>query len=195
MYVIFEGVDTSGKSTQIELLKREREDIVATKEPGGTKIGERIREIVLFEGVKSEIAETFLFLADRAEHFKEVVKPALDENRIVISDRGFISGIAYRMANNEKEDLDFLIKLNLLALENTLPDKVVFFKTSKELIKSRISGKRRDLIESRGEDYLLKVQDYMEKVIKKLNLDYIIIDAKESIEKINKTIKGYVFDD
>lgn len=195
MYVIFEGVDTSGKSTQIELLKKEREDIVATKEPGGTKIGERIREIVLFEGVKSEIAETFLFLADRAEHFKEVVKPALDENRIVISDRGFISGIAYRMANNEKEDLDFLIKLNLLALENTLPDKVVFFKTSKELIKSRISGKRRDLIESRGEDYLLKVQDYMEKVIKKLNLDYIIIDAKESIEKINKTIKGYVFDD
>jgi len=195
VYVIFEGVDTSGKSTQIELLKKEREDIVATKEPGGTKIGERIREIVLFEGVKSEIAETFLFLADRAEHFKEVVKPALDENRIVISDRGFISGIAYRMANNEKEDLDFLIKLNLLALENTLPDKVVFFKTSKELIKSRISGKRRDLIESRGEDYLLKVQDYMEKVIKKLNLDYIIIDAKESIEKINKTIKGYVFDD
>ncbi len=195
MYVIFEGVDTSGKSTQIELLKKERKDIVATKEPGGTKIGERIREIVLFEGVKSEIAETFLFLADRAEHFKEVVKPALDEDKIVISDRGFISGIAYRMANNEKEDLDFLIKLNLLALENTLPDKVVFFKTSKELIKSRISGKRRDLIESRGEDYLLKVQDYMEKVIKKLNLDYIIIDAKESIEKINKTIKGYVFDD
>ncbi len=193
MYVIFEGIDTSGKSTQIELLKKDFPSIVVTKEPGGTKIGKKIREMILYEGLVSKRAEAFLFLADRAEHFRRVVKPNL--YKTVVSDRGFISGIAYQMANDESEDMEFLIKQNLFALENTLPDKVVFFKTNENLLKERLGGKKEDLIEKRGIDYLLKVQEYMEKVIKKLNLDYIIIDAGTSIEEINKTIKGYVFDD
>ncbi|NPA82195.1 MAG: dTMP kinase [Epsilonproteobacteria bacterium] len=193
MYILFEGVDTCGKTTQIELLKKEFKDLIFTKEPGGTKIGKEIREILLHKGVQSKEAELFLFLADRAEHFKEVIEPNLDKT--VISDRGFISGIAYFLANGDFQDKEFLIKLNKFALKNSLPQKTVFFKTDKETIKKRLKGKNEDMIEKRGIEYLLKVQNIMESLLKELKLEHITIDSKKDIKEINTIIKGYIFDD
>ncbi len=192
MYILFEGVDTCGKSTQIELLKKSYKDVIFTKEPGGTKTGEKIREIILNTNVKSKRAELFLFLADRAEHFKEVIEP--NQNKIVISDRGFISGIAYSLAN-ENRYKDFLIKLNRFALKNYFPQKTVFFKTDYETIKKRMKNKKEDMIEKRGIEYLLKVQDIMEELLNELNLEHIVIDAKKNKEEINSIIKGYIFND
>ncbi len=193
MYILFEGVDTCGKTTQIELLKKEFKDLIFTKEPGGTKIGKEIREILLHKGVQSKEAELFLFLADRAEHFKEIIEPNLDKT--VISDRGFISGIAYFLANGDFQDKEFLIKLNKFALKNSLPQKTVFFKTDKETIKKRLKGKNEDMIEKRGIEYLLKVQNIMESLLKELKLEHITIDSKKDIKEINTIIKGYIFDD
>ncbi len=192
MYILFEGVDTCGKSTQIELLKKSYKNVIFTKEPGGTKTGEKIREIILNTNVKSKRAELFLFLADRAEHFKEVIEP--NQNKIVISDRGFISGIAYSLAN-ENRYKDFLIKLNRFALKNYFPQKTVFFKTDYETIKKRMKNKKEDMIEKRGIEYLLKVQDIMEELLNELNLEHIVIDAKKNKEEINSIIKGYIFND
>lgn len=192
MYILFEGVDTCGKSTQIELLKKSYKNVIFTKEPGGTKTGEKIREIILNTNVKSKRAELFLFLADRAEHFKEVIEP--NQNKIVISDRGFISGIAYSLAN-ENRYKDFLIKLNRFALENHFPQKTVFFKTDYETIKNRMKNKKEDMIEKRGIEYLLKVQNIMEELLNELNLEHIVIDAKKNKEEINSIIKGYIFND
>ena len=192
MYILFEGIDTCGKSTQIELLKKSYKNVIFTKEPGGTKTGEKIREIILNTNVKSKRAELFLFLADRAEHFKEVIEP--NQNKIVISDRGFISGIAYSLAN-ENRYKDFLIKLNRFALEDHFPQKTVFFKTDYETIKNRMKNKKEDMIEKRGIEYLLKVQNIMEELLNELNLEHIVIDAKKNKEEINSIIKGYIFND
>ena len=190
MYILFEGVDTSGKSTQATLLHNCLKDSILTKEPGGTKLGLTIRDLVLHQGVGSHKSELFLFLADRSEHFKEVILPNLDKS--IISDRGLVSGISYALANHKDYDLDFLIDLNSFALDGTLPDKIVLLKTDKELIKSRMSDKKEDMIEKRGIGYLLKIQDLMIKVIEKLDVDFIILDANESIETLHKKIKEFI---
>ncbi len=188
MYIVFEGVDTSGKTTQIELLKNSFPDAIYTKEPGGTSIGQDLRDIILHKGLSSFRAELFLFLADRAEHYKEVIEP--NKNKLIISDRGFISGIAYALTNHPKLKLDFLLDLNRFALEDTLPDRVILFKTTKELIIKRINKKEKDSIEKRGLEYLLKVQENMIKVLENLRLNYTLIDSSNSIENIHKQIKG-----
>ena len=190
MYITFEGVDTSGKTTQIELLKKEFQNAIFTKEPGGTELGTKIRHIALHEGIKNPKAELLLFLADRAEHFQEIIKPNRD--KVIFSDRGFISGIAYAYANHKEIDLDFLIKINLFALDETLPDKVILIETNKELIKKRMGTKKEDFIEQRGVEYLLRVQEIMLKIIQRLRIDHIVIDASKPIEKINKEIINYL---
>ncbi len=191
MYVIFEGIDTSGKSTQVEILKNENENIIATKEPGGrTELGKTLREIILNSKDLSKRAEMFLFLADRAEHFEKVIKP--NQDKLIISDRGFISGIAYALCNDESLDLEFLLNLNKYALHEAMPQKIVFFFMSEELLKSRLSSKGHDSIEQRGISYLLQVQEKMKEIIKFLNIPCLEIDAKESKENITKQIKGFL---
>ena len=188
MYILFEGVDTSGKTTQIELLKKSFPNAIFTKEPGGTSIGQSLRDILLHKEVRSYRTELFLFLADRAEHYKKVVEP--NQNKLIISDRGFISGIAYALTNHPNLDLDFLLNLNKFALEERLPDRVIFFLTNKTLIQKRMENKNEDSIEKRGIDYLLKVQDNMRKVLETLDINYDLIDSSNSIEDIHKQIKG-----
>ncbi len=192
MYILFEGVDTSGKSTQIELLKEYDKDIITTKEPGGTEFGRKIREIILNgEYNLSFEAEMFLFLSDRAQHYNQIIKP--NSNKPVVSDRGFISGIAYAKANDTNIDTDFLLELNRFALGGKYPQKIVLFKTNKELIEKRLSKKIDDNIESRGIEYLLKVQNIMTNLVEKLEIENLIIDSTKSIETIHKEIKDFIY--
>jgi len=188
MYILFEGVDTCGKSTQVALLKKTFPDALVTKEPGGTPLGSEIRKMILHEGVASHRTELFLFLADRAEHYHEVIAP--NRNKLIISDRGFISGIAYALANHPDYDIDFLIELNRFALEDHLPDLVILLQTNEHLIRERMREKSEDMIEKRGIDYLLQVQQHMIDILKKLTIKYEIYDAGEPIEKIHSKIKG-----
>ena len=188
MYILFEGVDGCGKTTQIELLKQNIPDVIVTKEPGGTKFGAYARELLLHGEIKSKKAELLLFLADRAEHYIEVIEPKLDKT--IISDRGFLSGIAYAMANGF--DLDFLIELNRFALSSNLPDKIILFTITKKELMNRVGSKKQDKIESRGFDYLLKIQENMKQVVEKMELDYILIDATKEISKIHKQIIEYI---
>jgi dTMP kinase len=192
MYILFEGIDTSGKSTQANLLHNSLKNSILTKEPGGTNLGLTIRDLVLHQGVNSHKSELFLFLADRSEHFKEVILPNI--NKSIISDRGLVSGISYALANHQDYDLDFLIKLNSFALDATLPDKIILLKTDQKLIKLRMSDKKEDMIEKRGIDYLLKVQDLMIEVIERLGVDFIILDANDSIEVLHEKIKEFIDD-
>jgi len=192
MYILFEGIDTCGKTTQIELLKQEFKQIIFTKEPGATKFGVKAREILLSGSIQSKKAELLLFLSDRAEHYEEVIKPNL--NKTIISDRGFISGISYALAN-EDFDFDTLLKLNRFSLEDTMPDKVVLFQTNMQTLQQRMGEKTLDGIELRGLEYLLSVQDYMISSVQKIGLNHIIIDASDSVENINNRIKDYIKDE
>ena len=189
MYILFEGIDTCGKSTQIDLIKERYDEIVTTKEPGGTDFGVKAREILLHGRLSSKRAELLLFLADRAEHYEEIVEP--NQNRIVLSDRGFISGVGYALANGDF-DFDTLIELNRFALKDHFPDKIILFLTDMETLRERSSQKELDGIELRGLEYLLEVQEHMKETVLKLNIPHLFIDATEDIETIHETIINYL---
>jgi len=192
MYIIFEGIDTTGKSTQVELFEQRHKNIFATKEPGGTSLGLKLRNILLNNEEKISFnAELFLFLADRAEHYEKVVKNSTLD---VISDRGFISGISYALANHKELDKDFLLQLNTFALSDNLPDKIILFLTNKELINSRLGNKKKDAIEERGIEYLLSVQQLMRDILRTLHVEFIEVNSNDTIEKIYKQIEDFIYD-
>ena len=189
MYILFEGVDTCGKSTQIELIKERHPDVIVTKEPGGTAFGAKAREILLHDRLSSKRAELLLFLADRAEHYEEVIKPNPD--RLILSDRGFISGIGYALANGDF-NFETLVNLNRFALEDQLPDKIILFLIDMQTLQERTSQKELDSIELRGLEYLLKVQEHMRESILRLDIPHLFIDATEDISTIHTTISHYL---
>jgi dTMP kinase len=107
LFITFEGIEASGKSTQAEALAREfGERALLTREPGGTPLGRRVREILL-DATTTPIpdVEALLFLADRAQHLDEVIRPALAERRVVISDRYQDSSVAYQSVGRGVGDL------------------------------------------------------------------------------------------
>jgi dTMP kinase len=185
VYVAIEGIDTAGKSTQISRLREAYPDAVITKEPGGTAIGGRIRDIVLNGGVQSAKAEFLLFLADRAEHMQEVIKPNLEG--MIISDRSVVSGVAYALVQ-ENIAKDEILGLNAFATDGIYPQKLFLLQLSDEELTFRLSQKELDGIEARGSAYLLKIQEAMLEAARALQIELIIIDASKPIETITREI-------
>ncbi|MDO5046818.1 dTMP kinase [Campylobacter sp.] len=199
MYVLFEGVDGVGKSTQIQRVAKFYENALITHEPGGTKLGEKLREILLGKNSLSKEAEILLFLADRAEHFDKIISK--NEDKIVLSDRGFVSGMAYAMANESRAGrvcdeayVQKLLEFNKFALQGKMPDKIVFFEANLELINSRVFSRNLDHIESRGAEYLLSVQENMKRVLNSLDLKILTVKADDKIENITNLIKEFIDD-
>ena len=192
MYILFEGIDGAGKSTQIARLAAAYPQAIVTKEPGGTKLGENLREILLKENYLDKRAEILLFLADRAEHFGKIIKPNLD--KMMLSDRGFVSGMAYALAGGNFS-FEELLSLNKFALQGNFPQKIVFFKADESTLRSRLNSRAQmDGIEARGFGYLLKVQDAMEEILQKLGVRYVTIGAAWDEEKITNLIKEFIND-
>ncbi len=185
MYIAIEGIDTAGKSTQIEKLKAYFGDAIITKEPGGTEAGKEIREIVLGAKTKSKKAEFLLFLADRAEHIKEVIEPNL--GKLIISDRSIISGVAYALVQGEISETA-IVHLNRFATGGIYPQKVFLLKLTKEELSFRLSQKKLDGIELRGEEYLLSIQEAIIEASKLLNIELVIVDATKDIDSITQEI-------
>ena len=125
MFVSFEGADGSGKSTQAELLRAtlaaEGREVVLTREPGGTELGERARELVLNGPPMGAWAEAALYAASRAEHVEEVIRPALDRGAIVVCDRYIDSSLAYQGVGRGL-GVDAVLELNLAVTGGLLPD-------------------------------------------------------------------------
>ena len=189
MYILFEGIDTCGKSTQIEIIAEKYPHIITSKEPGGTAFGIKAREILLADSLASKRAELLLFLADRAEHYQEIIAP--NSEKTILSDRGFLSGLGYALANDDF-DFDELLFLNRFALSNHFPDKIILFETNLTTLKERTSAKSLDGIELRGLEYLLLVQEKMKESLTRLDIDYLIVDASEEITDIHTQIIQYL---
>jgi dTMP kinase len=135
-------------------------------------------------------------LADRSEHFQEIIKPNLSKNKTVISDRSIISGLAYAQANNlltEKNKIEDLLKFNLFATENRLPDYAIFIEIQPEDLEVRyFFSKKYDNIEKRGFEYLLKVQNNIKFWLEKLQIETLYLKANDSKEKNHKKIVNFI---
>jgi len=186
MYITIEGIDTAGKSTQIQAVSKHFADALVTKEPGGTEIGKEIREIVLSAKAQSKKAEFLLFLADRAEHMTEVILPNID-SKMIISDRSVVSGVAYALIQGEISETA-IVHMNRFATNGVYPDKVFLLKLTKEELEYRLSQKELDGIELRGVQYLMDIQDAIIKATQLLKLELVEIDATSSREEITKKI-------
>jgi len=185
MYIAIEGIDTAGKSTQISQLQKQLKDAVITKEPGGTDSGERIRDLVLHGDIKSPKAEFLLFLADRSEHISRVIRPNLE--KLIISDRSVISGIAYALVQDEISQTA-IVHMNRFATDSIYPEKVILLQLTEKELRFRLSQKKLDAIELRGIEYLLSIQAALIKAAELINVELIIIDAQQDIENITTEI-------
>ncbi len=191
MYIVVEGIDTCGKSTQIERLGLSYPQAIITKEPGATELGAKIRELVLFSDGLCSVTELLLFLADRSNHASSIIQPNL--GKLIISDRSLISGMAYALAS-KKFDFEWLETLNRFAMQDIMPDAIVLFKIKEETLRSRLSEKSHDVIEQRGIEYMLDVQKQLALVAKKLSIKTLLISAEDSIEEIQIQINNFIED-
>ena len=196
IFITFEGIDGCGKSTQCELLKdflRESgKDFIFVREPGGTVIGERRREILLDKKNTQMTARTelLLFEAARAQITEEVIRPALEEGKTVICDRFFDSSSAYQgMARGM--GMDFVSGLNMAATGGLAPDVTFFFDISAEEALERRGkrGEASDRIELAGLRFQEDVRKGYLELAKNSDGRIVTIDATQGIEEIFGIVK------
>lgn len=163
-FITLEGIDGSGKSTLAKnlaaALTQDGHTVLLTKEPGGSKLGVAVREILHQQPEPLEaISEFLLFAADRAEHFRKIIIPALEKNMIVISDRCADSSLAYQ-GYGRGLDISFIREVNALAMAGVMPKITLFIEIDPEIAFARIKRRSNELtsIESRGVSYQERVQ-------------------------------------
>ncbi|MDD6310577.1 MAG: dTMP kinase [Firmicutes bacterium] len=198
IFITFEGGDGAGKSTQIGLLNDELisrgYDVLLLREPGGTAISEKIREIILDKD-NSEMTyktEAFLYAAARAQLVEEVIEPAINKGSIVICDRFVDSSMAYQSYGRELGDMVW--DINRYAISGIMPELTFFLKVDPEKGRKRISGRDLDRMELASAEFHNRVFDgYLE--LEKLHPDRIVgIKADQPIETIATIIIDKVID-
>ncbi|MDR1911805.1 MAG: dTMP kinase, partial [Helicobacteraceae bacterium] len=167
MLVAIEGIDCAGKTSQIEELKKIYKEAIFTCEPGGTPIGDKIRDVALNAKMR-ELTRMFLFLADRAEHTELVLAPNAD--KLIISDRSLISGIAYAW---DQAPQDTLKEINLLATRRIVPNLAILLQLDAQTLQARMARQKPDEIEKRGIEALLAVQERLKDAAELLNIPLV----------------------
>ncbi len=188
IFITFEGPDASGKTTQIRLLeealRRENLDPLVTREPGGTPIGEKIRKVLLDRdsAEMTSMTEMLLYAASRAQHVDQVIRPALAEGRVVISDRFTDSSIAYQGCGRGLGDL--VARVNAVASGGLRPDLTFLLVTTPENMRNRVAAAEEDRMEAEKDDFHRTVLEGFLELQKKEPERIVALDGSRSIEEI-----------
>ncbi|MCS7008088.1 MAG: dTMP kinase [Thermoleophilia bacterium] len=192
MFVTFEGLDGSGKTTQAELLRARLEDdgheVVLTREPGGTKLGERIRDLLLYGEPIAAWAEALLYAASRAQLVEEVIRPALARGAWVVCDRYLDSSAAYQGAGRGL-GLDRVLELNLAAVDGLLPERTFLLQLSPEAVLSRLTGEH-DRLERAGDEFRRRVDAAYRELAARFPERIVVLDAALPIEVLAEEVYG-----
>ena len=196
IFIVLEGGDGTGKSTQAKLIKEYLEEkhnveVVLTREPGGVDTAEMIREIILNQDI-DPITEALLFASARREHLVKKVIPALKEGKIVICDRFLYSSLAYQ-GHARGLGIESVYKMNSYAVEDCFPDLTIMLDLNAKDGISRILNNRTNEInrlDKEGLDFHSKVRDGYKIVSELYNDELVKVDASKSIEGVFKDIKA-----
>lgn len=191
LFITFEGPDGSGKTTVstaiVERLQKEGYQVKYTREPGGSKIAEQIRSVILDpENTEMDArCEALLYAAARRQHLVEKVLPALEQGITVISDRFVDSSLAYQ-GYGRKIGMEEIYDINMFAIEGKLPDKTIYLNIDAKTGLDRINANRTSLdrLDAESESFHNLVHEGYEKVVEKYQDRMIIIDASRSVEKV-----------
>jgi dTMP kinase len=190
IFISFEGVDGSGKTTQTNMLSahliKDGIDVVVTREPGGTRIGERIRDILLDPKLQemSPMTETILYAADRAQHAAEVIRPALNAGSIVICDRYIDSSLAYQGVGRGL-GIEGVRNLNEWATNDLYPNLTILIKVPFEAGLKRLPLDRMDRMEMQSESFHASVQEAYFTLAKFFSQRVVIINGEEKPEVVH----------
>ncbi|MBT3398310.1 dTMP kinase [archaeon] len=193
-YLVMEGPDGCGKSTQCNLLEealRKEFDVLRIREPGGTLFGNKIRELLLDSAHEDldAVTELFLFSASRRYSIQTVVAPALSEGKLVLSDRNFYSTEAYQGAggNVNGRDINYI---NLLAASGAKLDLAIIFDIDSEegVRRARGASEIQDKIEARAIDYHKRVREGYKQIAKRDSDVCVLVDGSKSVEEIHDEV-------
>lgn len=196
LFITVEGLDGAGKSTQLKFIekyfKNRNLDTVFLREPGGTLVGEKIREILLDRENTSmkETTEAFLYAAARAQLVSEIILPSLMEGKVVVCDRYIDSTLAYQGFGREM-GLEKVLEINKWAIDGVIPDLTILLSLDNKNSMSRVENSSlKDRIEMESLEFHTRVRLGYE-TIKDMFKDRIKeIEANKSIEEINNIIKS-----
>ena len=196
MFITFEGVDGSGKTTQARLLaetlRAEGRDVVHTREPGGTPLGERVRELLLTGERIAPWAETALFAAARAQLVDEVIRPALLRSADVVCDRYIDSSLAYQGLARGL-GVERVLELNLLATGGLLPDRTFLLLLPLEEAAKR-QDEAPDRIEREGAEFAAQVDRAYRELAAIFAQRIVALDGTNEPSDLAGTIRGHVRD-
>ncbi len=195
MFITFEGIDYSGKTTQatllVDMLKAQGRPVLFLREPGGTPISEKIREILLDRehGAMTRTAELFLFSAARTQLVHEVIRPALREGTIVVCDRFFDSTTAYQGHGRDLALAD-VETINRLAVGGTIPDLTVLVDVEPAEIMKRLksSGASADRMESGGMEFFERVRRGYRSLAAADQKRFIVINGMRPVDVVRDDI-------
>jgi dTMP kinase len=189
VFVTFEGVDGSGKSTQAELLRDalagEGREVVLTREPGGTEIGERVRELVLDGPPMTPWAEAALFAAARGELVATVIRPALERGADVIADRYVDSSLAYQ-GIARGVGVEHVLELNLHVVQNLMPDVTVLLLLDPDRARERVT--RPDRLEREGAGFHRRVDAAYRELAERFPERIVAVDGSLPAAKLSEVI-------